>query len=160
MSTATTIEREILAKTKTEQTVERLQQCLSTLVDLSLQFKQAHWNLTGDRFMSFHVQLDSIIADSRADSDEVAERIATLGVAADGRASVVAEDSMLSSFPEGRHGVAETVTLVADRLKTASECVRESIEAVGKTDPISEDLLIGICAKLEKHLWMVQSQEL
>lgn len=160
MSTEMIAERKILNENKTQQTVEPLQQCLFTLIDLALQLKQAHWNLLGDRFLSFHVQLDEIIASARAGSDEVAERIAALGVAADGRPDVVAEQSKLDTFPEGRHGVSETVTMVADRLKTTSRCLRDSIEKVGQVDPISEDLLISICAPLEKHLWMVQSQEM
>ena len=160
MATSTGLERRILEESKAGKTVERLQQCLTTLVDLALQLKQAHWNLVGDRFLSFHVQLDAIIEDARAGSDEIAERIATLGEPADGRAAIVAEDSMLDDFPAGRHGVSDSVALVADRLKSASVCLRTSIEQVGQHDPISEDLLIGTCAKLEKHLWMVQSQEL
>ena len=160
MSTATTTERLILEGKKRDTTCEALQQCLTTLIDLALQLKQAHWNLIGDRFLSFHVQLDTIIAAARAGSDEVAERIAQLGVAADGRPATVDQESKLDEYPAGRQSVEESVTLVADRLATTSSCLRSSIETVGDTDPISEDLLIGICRELEKHLWMVQSQEL
>ena len=145
------------AKTKT---AEKLQGCLVTLIDLSLQLKQAHWNLIGDQFQSFHEQLDAIIADVRRGSDEVAERIATLGVAADGRAAAVAEWSALESVPTGRMQVPKAVTMVADRLNQSAKCLRDGIETAGDTDPITEDLLIGICAKIEKHMWMVQSREL
>lgn len=160
MTTLEANERQILEQSETDAVTTRLQQCLTTLIDLSLQLKQAHWNLLGDRFLSFHVQLDEIIATSRKGSDEVAERIAALGVAADGRPDVVSQQSKLEGFPEGRHHVDKVVTIVADRLKTTSHCLRESIAIVGDPDPISEDLLIGICAEIEKHLWMVQSQEL
>lgn len=159
MATVTASERLVLDETKRDQTIEHLQECLTTLIDLALQLKQAHWNLIGDRFLSFHVQLDSIIESARAGSDEVAERIAALGVAADGRAKTVDQDSKLEDFPEGRHSVSATVTMVADRLATASACLRDSIAKVGEVDPISEDMLIAICSGIEKHLWMVQSQE-
>jgi starvation-inducible DNA-binding protein len=160
MSTATSAERLILDGNRRDHTVAALQQCLTTLIDLALQFKQAHWNLVGDRFLSVHEQLDTIIDSARAASDEVAERIAALGVAADGRPGTVDEHSALDSFPEGRLGVDETVRLVADRLQTTSQCLRKSIDTVSDLDPISEDMLIGICGPLEKHLWMVQSQEI
>jgi starvation-inducible DNA-binding protein len=150
----------VLPESTRDQTVEPLQQCLTTLIDLALQLKQAHWNLVGDHFLSFHVQLDSIIEFARAGSDEVAERIAALGIAADGRAATVDHDSKLHEFPEGKQGVEKTVTMVADRLAATSECLRASIRKLGELDPVSEDLLIGICATIEKHLWMVQSQEL
>lgn len=160
MANALKSQREILSAEKSDTTTSALQQCLTTLIDLALQLKQAHWNVVGDRFLSFHVQLDDIIASARAGSDEVAERIAALGVAADGRPDSVAEQSMLDAFPAGRHDVDDTVTLVADRLKSTVDCLRSSISQVGDVDPISEDLLIGICGGLEKHLWMVQSQEI
>lgn len=159
MSTATASERLVLQEDKRDKTVKPLQQCLTTLIDLALQLKQAHWNLRGDRFLSFHVQLDTIIDAVRSGSDEVAERIAALAVPADGRAQTVSSDSRLDDFPEGFQSVEDAVTMVADRLATTSECLRESIEKVGEVDPISEDLLIGICGGIEKHLWMVQSQE-
>jgi len=37
--------------------------------------------------------------------------------------------------------------------------MRERIEALGEIDPVSEDMLIGITAPIEKQLWMLQSQE-
>ena len=36
---------------------------------------------------------------------------------------------------------------------------RQCLEKVGPADPISEDLVIGILAALEKHHWMLESQE-
>jgi DNA-binding ferritin-like protein len=56
--------------------------------------------------------------------------------------------------------VETAVTLVADRLEATSQCLRQSIGRVGDIDPITENLLIDICGTQEKHLWMVQSQEI
>lgn len=58
------------------------------------------------------------------------------------------------------HLVPKTVTAVADRLSTTVNGLRDSITKLAEADPISQDMLIGIRAALEKHLWMVQSQEL
>jgi starvation-inducible DNA-binding protein len=159
MATATDLERKILSGKKNDDCGAALQECLTTLIDLALQLKQAHWNLVGDRFLTFHVQLDKIIDTVRGGSDEVAERIATLSLAADGRAATIESDSKLETFPEGRHQVNKSVTLVADRIAATCQCLRDSIKKVGDIDPISEDLLIGLCRALEKHLWMVQAQE-
>jgi len=150
----------ILQDSDRETIVSELQKCLTTLIDGSLQLKQAHWNVVGERFLSFHEQLDVIIETTRAASDEVAERIATLGEPADGRAATVADHSQLDVYPEGRHRVAETVSITAQRLTQISKTLRESIATAGDVDPITEDLLISVCSKVEKHLWMVQSQEL
>lgn len=52
------------------------------------------------------------------------------------------------------------MTAVADRLSTTVNGLRDSITKLAEADPISQDVLIGIRAALEKHLWIVQSQEL
>lgn len=159
MATVAHQERLVLSEDQRNELVPELQSCLCTLIDLSLQLKQAHWNLLGDRFLSFHEQLDTIIETTRKASDDVAERIATLNIAADGRAATVSAHSSLSDFPEGRHHVDRAVTIVADRLANGIQRLRQSIKVAGETDPITEDLLIGISRAIEKHLWMVQSQE-
>ncbi|MCA9197604.1 MAG: DNA starvation/stationary phase protection protein [Planctomycetales bacterium] len=155
---STTTIHSLLSEQATESTTTELQRCVTTLIDLGLQLKQAHWNLIGDRFLSFHVQLDAIIATARDAADEVAERIAAFNVAVNGRASDIATNSNLSEFPEGQHHVQDAVELTAERLAMASDCLRKSIEVVSEDDPISEDLLVGICRSMEKHLWKVQSQ--
>lgn len=136
-----------------------LQSNLETLIDLSLVLKQAHWNVVGANFRSVHLQLDEIIVTTRAATDEIAERIVTIGKCPDGRAKTVAGGSHLKEFPDGFHNVSEMISEVADRLLVAIVKVRTAIDQLGEIDPVSEDLLIGISAQLEKHLWMVQAQE-
>lgn len=157
MSTA--LKRKVVDGESQTQTVSSLQSCLTDLIDLALQGKQAHWNVVGPNFRSVHTQLDDIIATARDASDAIAERIVTLTEPADGRAAVVAEKSRLSPYPEGLQSVADTVTLIADRMACVIEGLRAAIEKVGDLDPISEDLLISQASALEKHLWMVQAQE-
>lgn len=151
--------RHVLTDEATKTVVDTLQSRLVDIIDLSLQLKQAHWCVVGNNFRAVHLQLDEIILSTREASDEVAERISTLGVAPDGRAKTVAEGSDLGEISDEFQQVQATVTIVADRLKTTIAGLRESIEKVGDVDPISEDLLIGISGVLEKHLWMVQAQE-
>ncbi len=155
----TELKRQILDKGDRDNTTAALQACLYDLIDLALQGKQAHWNLVGSRFRSVHLQLDEIIASVRAASDDVAERIATLGVAADGRATPVGSTSRLEGGVSGLQTVESTVKYYADRLATAISGLRVAIETLAEVDPISEDLLVGISAGLEKHLWMLQTQE-
>ena len=82
--------------------VDELNAWLVDLVALALRLKQAHWNLRGARFKSVHEQLDEILVDVRAAVDDVAERVVTIGGAADGRPRVVGEKHALSDFPSGR----------------------------------------------------------
>ena len=155
----TVMARQVLDHKDKLSTVKVLQASLVDLIDLALQGKRAHWNVVGPNFRSVHLQLDEVIADTRSASDEVAERIATLGTAANGRANGVATASRLTAYPDGFQTAPETVHLVADRLATTIQALREAIEHLESTDPVSQDLLISVAARLEKHLWMVQAQE-
>ena len=160
MATTLAKERMILADEQArDEVVSLLQACLVDLIDLSMQCKQAHWNLVGRRFHSFHRQLDEIVETAREGADDVAERIATLGTWADGRSSTVSSQSNLEAFPEDRLDVEQAVTLVADRLHTTIGVMRNAIHQTGETDPVTQDLLLDVCGRLEKHLWMVQVQE-
>ena len=153
-------ERTLLPVEVTNEVAQILQQCLVDAINLALQLKQAHWCVVGNNFRSVHLQLDEIIVDVHAASDEIAERIATLGVAPDGRSTTVAEKSTLAQISEQFQSTKVTVTMIADQLSTAIGGLRDSIKKLGELDPVSEDLLIAISGPLEKHLWMVQSQEL
>lgn len=153
------LKRHVVEGEARSKTTAALQDCLVDLVDLALQGKQAHWNVVGTNFRAVHLQLDEIIAAVRTASDEVAERIVTLGEPADGRVAIVAEGSRLEKYPTGLQSVSDTVTAIADRLEKTIQGLRTAIKTVGETDPISEDLLIGHTSELEKSLWMVQAQE-
>jgi len=152
--------RSVLSDQDTATVVASLQQRLVDMIDLALQLKQAHWCVVGSNFRTVHLQLDEILVDVRDASDEIAERVSALGVAPDGRVKTVADSSQLTALSDQFESASATITAVADRLKASIVGLRESIEILGNVDPISEDLLIGISAPLEKHLWMVQSQEL
>ncbi|MDV6032424.1 MAG: DNA starvation/stationary phase protection protein [Phycisphaera sp. RhM] len=161
MATAiqTQFKRDILAGDTNEQVTSLLQHNLVNLVDLALLMKQAHWSVFGPNFRSIHLQLDEIIATVRDSSDEVAERIAALGIAADGRSGTVAATSELADYPREFVDVKQTIALVADATKATIDSLRAAIEKLGDLDPVSEDLLIAIAGPMEKHLWMLQAQE-
>ncbi|WP_224273533.1 Dps family protein [Streptomyces sp. LS1784] len=133
-----------------------LQATLVDLLDLALTAKQAHWNLYGPRFRSLHVQLDEVAATARNFSDTVAERAAALGVAPDGRAATIAATSALPSVPQGWLEDRAVVNALVDTFATVIRRRRERIGATGEADAVTEDLLIGLIAELEKQSWMFQ----
>jgi starvation-inducible DNA-binding protein len=127
------------------------------LIDLALASKQAHWNLQGPQFQSIHEQLDLVVDDVREYADEVAERITTRDVAADGRSHTVAGKSSLTTFPEGRPRALGAAAEIAERLEDTSKLLREHQQVLSEVDPISEDLVIEVLRSLEKHRWMLNS---
>ncbi len=135
-----------------------LQALLSELLMLAAQMKQGHWNLRGGQFHSIHLQLDDIVASLRTHVDEVAERISTLGFTADGRIGATHENSTIAEFPGGLVPVNETVGVLSTHLNRFNRDARQRLNTLGDSDPISEDLVIGVIAELEKHQWMLRSQ--
>ncbi|MFI7089465.1 Dps family protein [Streptomyces anulatus] len=135
-----------------------LQGALVDLVDLSLVAKQVHWNVVGPRFRSVHLQLDDVVVTARQHSDTVAERASAVGVNPDGRSGTVAEETAIASVPEGWIKDTDAVRILVDALSVVIGRMRERIEATDEPDPITQDLLIGLTAELEKHAWMFQAE--
>jgi starvation-inducible DNA-binding protein len=125
-----TVVRSTLSDSARETAGEALQSTLVDLIGLSLIGKQAHWNIVGPRFRSIHLQLDEVVSTARSFSDTVAERAAALGVAPDGRPETIAAAYTLPGSKSG--------------------WIRD--------DPVTQDLLIGITAELEKQRWMFEAE--
>lgn len=134
-----------------------LQSVLVDLVDLSLQAKQAHWNLQGPGFRSLHLQLDEIVEITRVASDDVAERIAALNVAPDGTAGRVMSDSGIGDIATSWIKVSDAYDIMESKLQTASDNIKKLIETVDDQDPLSGDMLIAIATDLEKQAWMLRA---
>jgi starvation-inducible DNA-binding protein len=141
-----------------EITIGLLRDTLVELIDLSLQAKQAHWNVVGPRFRGVHHQLDELVERTRGYADTVAERIATLGEPAQGLASHVEHQSKLDPFPAVFVKDDEVVKLVVDRLAGLSGRLRERIALARDRDPVTEDLLITALGSLEEQMWMFHAQ--
>ena len=152
-------QRNVLNNENTAATTQHIQGVLAHLIDFSLQVKQAHWNVTGANFVPVHEQLDEVAEVYQEHIDTVAERLLALGTPEDGRLATVAAQSGLDAFPAGKVGTAQVCSIMADRLKALSEYLRYAQEGVADTDPVTEDMFIGIIHDVEKHLWMYQAQE-
>ncbi|MEV0780395.1 DNA starvation/stationary phase protection protein [Streptomyces sp. NPDC050433] len=137
---------------------EALQGALVDLLDLSLVAKQVHWNIVGPRFRSVHLQLDEVVGTARQHSDTVAERAAAIGVTPDGRAATVAAQSAIGTVPSGWIKDGDAVRTLVDALSAVIVRMRERISVTDKPDPVTQDILIGLTADLEKHHWMFQAE--
>jgi starvation-inducible DNA-binding protein len=137
---------------------EALQDTLVDLLGLSLIGKQAHWNIVGPRFRSIHLQLDEVVDTARSYADTVAERAAALGVTPDGRPETIASSYGLSGAKEGWLRDNEVVGLLVESLEAAIGRLRKRIEATAEPDPVTQDLLIGLTAELEKQRWMFEAE--
>ncbi|MEV5437056.1 DNA starvation/stationary phase protection protein [Streptomyces sp. NPDC052682] len=154
----TSVVRSTLPEEARRVTCEALQDTLVDLLGLSLIGKQAHWNIVGPRFRSIHLQLDEVVSTARTYADTVAERSSALGVPVDGRPETIAKAFSLPAPKEGWVRDGEVVQVMVESLEAAIRRLRERIDATEKSDPVTQDLLIGITAELEKQRWMFDAE--
>jgi len=138
---------------------QSMQRVLVDLIELSLQGKQAHWNVVGRNFRDTHLQLDEIIDAARGLADVVAERMRALHAVPDGRSDTIAAETTLPEFPHGEVDTAEVVDLVTERLEAVIATCREVHDQVDEEDPTSADILHDVLAQLEQFAWMVSAEK-
>lgn len=141
-----------------EKLTDSLQAVLVDLIELSIQGKQAHWNVVGKNFRDTHLQLDEIIEAAREFSDTIAERMRSLHALPDGRSDTIAETTTLPEFPQGEVDTAEVVDLITERIDATVGTVREVHDDVDDEDPTSADILHSILERLEQLSWMVSAE--
>lgn len=137
---------------------EALQGALVDLIDLSLLAKQVHWNVIGPRFRTVHLQLDEVVSTARSASDTVAERAAAIGVTPDGRPLTVAKTSGIDTVTDGWIKDGDVLDVMVNALDAIITRMRERIAVTDDTDLVSQDIIMGITADLEKHHWMFQAE--
>jgi starvation-inducible DNA-binding protein len=135
-----------------------LQHALVALIDLAAIGKHAHWNVVGPHFRQLHLHLDEMVASWRDAADLVAERAAALGQSPDGRTVTVADHSPLTSLNEGPQLDSALVASMTAILFTAVAVLRQSTDRTDERDSVTGDLLRGIVATLEQHLWTIRVQ--
>ncbi len=139
------------------QVIDLLQERLVALLDLQLTLKHIHWNVVGMNFISIHEMLDPQVDAVRLMSDDMAERIATLGGEPLGTPGAITrlrawDDYSLNREPTVRHLAAlDSVYsgVVSDH--------RRVQETLAELDVVSEDLVIGQLRLLEQFQWFVRA---
>ena len=143
--------------TASQKLSDNLQAVLVDLLELSIQGKQAHWNVVGKNFRDTHL-LDEIIDAAREFSDTVAERMRALHAVPDGRSDTVAETTTLPEFPHGEVLTSDVIDLVTERLEATISTCRDVHDEVDEEDPTSADILHGILESLEQFAWMISAE--
>ncbi len=139
------------------ETAEALAPLLADLVVLALQAKQAHWNVTGEQFKPLHELFDAMTDEYRGWYDLVAERLRALGEPADGRLAALA-GTAVEEMPEGNLPGERAVVLLLERVDGLVARTREILVPLGESDPVTQDMVIGVVEGLEKQAWMLRAQ--
>lgn len=134
-----------------------LQLRLHALNDLQLTLKHAHWNVVGRDFIGVHEMLDPQIDAVREMVDEIAERMATMGVAPVGTPGALVADRTWDDYAVGRASTVEHLAALDLVYTGVISDMRQVQEQVGEIDAMAEDLLVGQIRQLELFQWFIRA---
>jgi starvation-inducible DNA-binding protein len=145
---------EISAATKV---IEVLQDRLIATIDLQLTLKHVHWNVVGPHFIAVHQMLDPQVDAVREMSDELAERIATLGGSPSGTPGAVVSGRRWEDYAMGRDSALKHLAALDSVYVGVIEDYRNGVSDTEDLDPVTEDLLVDHLHKLELFHWFVRA---
>src|ERR1700709_834141 len=136
---------------------ELLQRQLSTCNDLHLTLKHIHWNVVGPNFIGVHEMIDPQGEAVRGVAHAVAERSAALGASPQGTPGAIIKDRTWDDYSVGRDCVLAHLAALDLVYTGVNEDTRKGIHTLEDLDPVSQDMLIGHAAELEKFQWFVRA---
>lgn len=136
---------------------EILQMRLHSLNDLALTLKHVHWNVVGPHFIAVHEMLDPHIEEVRSFVDETAERIATLGAPVAGTPGALVAARDWDDYAIGRADTIAHLGALDQVYEGVIAAHREAAEKTEKTDPVTNDMLIGHLRSLELFQWFIRA---
>ena len=137
--------------------IDLLDNRLVSLIDLALTLKHIHWNVVGPAFIGVHEMLDPQHAAVQAMVDALAERIATLGGSPQGTPGHVVEVRDWEDYSLGRATTTDHLKELDSVYVGVITSHRDLEKKMADLDPVTDDLLIGQIATLEKYHWFVRA---
>lgn len=138
--------------------INLLQPLLAAHAVLGMQTRAAHWRLVDPLFKPLHEWLGSQYEALEEQTDELAERIRTLGRQP---ISTVKEFSTVSPLAESlpsENSAAVWLKLLLAHRETLIGHLRSSVDSAGSAgDSGTKDFLTGIMEDHEKTAWMLRS---
>ena len=134
-----------------------MQERLTALIDLQLTLKHIHWNVVGMNFIAVHEMLDPQYDAVRAMTDELAERIATMGGEPLGTPGSVVRIRSWDDYALNREPAVRHLSALDDVYVGVIEDHRRATEKIGQIDPVTEDLFIGQLRQLELFQWFIRA---
>jgi starvation-inducible DNA-binding protein len=130
--------------------IQLLNQQLADVIDLSLQAKQAHWNVKGPHFIGLHGLFDKVAEELEEFTDGIAERAVELGGIALGTIQVVSKNSCLEAYPLSLVSGREHLSALSGALAKFGAGARAIVRVKPVTD--TADLFTEISRGVDKLL--------
>jgi starvation-inducible DNA-binding protein len=140
-----------------ERVIETLQHRLTALLDLQLTLKHIHWNVVGPTFIGVHEMLDPQVDAVRTMSDDVAERIATMGGQPVGTPGFITKNRGWDDYALMRATTNEHLAALDVVYTGVIRDHRRAIAEFDDLDLVSQDMVIAQTEQLEMFQWFVRA---
>lgn len=137
--------------------VEVLNQLVADCISLTYAAKQAHWNVTGENFISIHQLFDQVYELASELSDLFAETVLTMGGQALGTVEYVVQETRLDPFPLEETDDQTLISEMCERLGALSGYLIEAIQQTGRLDLTTQNDLMTAQAKVNKYIYFLES---
>ncbi|MGW6463581.1 Dps family protein [Streptomyces rubiginosohelvolus] len=137
--------------------ITRLQMRLHALNDLHLTLKHVHWNVVGPHFIAVHEMIDPQVEQVRSMTDDLAERISTLGGEPNGTPGSLVDKRTWNDYSIGRAEAIEHLGALDLVYTSVVRDHREAMQATETLDPVTQDMLIEQLRGLELFQWFVRA---
>ncbi|MGA4800185.1 Dps family protein [Streptomyces lavendulocolor] len=137
--------------------IELLQMRLHSLNDLHLTLKHIHWNVVGPHFIAVHEMIDPQVDQVRDMTDDLAERISTLGGEPNGTPGALVERRTWDDYSIGRAEAIEHLGALDLVYTSIIKDHREAMRETETADPVTQDMLIEQLRGLELFQWFVRA---
>lgn len=138
-----------------------LQAQLADAIELTLQAKQAHWNVKGPHFAALHALFDEVAEQLQEEADDIAERAVQLGGIALGTAGIVSATNRLPAYPADILAGADHVRSLGAALRVFARSTRAAIDAAAAAgDADTADVFTQVSRAVDKLAWQVEAHGL
>ncbi|MFC5958425.1 Dps family protein [Streptomyces pratens] len=137
--------------------IEVLQMRLHSLNDLHLTLKHVHWNVVGPHFIAVHEMIDPQVDQVRDMTDDLAERISTLGGEPNGTPGALVNQRTWNDYSIGRAEAIEHLGALDLVYASVIKDHREAMQSTETSDPVTQDMLIEQLRGLELFQWFVRA---
>lgn len=124
---------------------------------LYIKLHQHHWFVDGKKFFEAHEKFEELYDEVTENLDEIAERVLQLGEQPVSTLKEFLELSLIEEAPyagkSDPNGMYKSV--VAD-FETLNKTYQDGYELF-EGDEVTTDLLVGLQADVQKHLWMINA---
>ena len=157
MSITHTTKNDLPKKTR-KTVIGLLNEDLADAIHLSLQAKQAHWNVKGPAFFPLHELFDKLYDEAGDWADLLAERAVQLGGVAEGTLAQIAKQTKLQAYPTDLAAGRDHLAALIDSLSAFARSVRRAAGDAGAAgDADTEDLFTEISRGADKMLWFLEA---